>query len=70
MPINRLGAGGGCGCPIHAAASHEWAIARSAIRSCSFPLVSHLAKRRRTFRSDYCVHQWRLRTDPNYLRGD
>ena len=28
-----------------------------------------LAKRRRTFCSDYCVHQWRLRTDPGYLRG-
>lgn len=27
-----------------------------------------MAKRRRTFCSDYCVHQWRLRTDPGYLR--
>ena len=27
-----------------------------------------LAKRRRTFCSVYCVHQWRLRTDPGYLR--
>ena len=27
-----------------------------------------LAKRRRTFCSDYCVHQHRLRTDPGYLR--
>jgi 5-methylcytosine-specific restriction enzyme A len=27
-----------------------------------------IAKRRRTFCSDYCVHQWRLRTDPGYLR--
>lgn len=27
-----------------------------------------LAKRRRTFCSDYCVDQWRLRTDPGYLR--
>ena len=27
-----------------------------------------LARRRRTFCSDYCVHQWRLRTDPGYLR--
>lgn len=24
--------------------------------------------RRRTFCSDYCVHEWRLRTDPGYLR--
>lgn len=27
-----------------------------------------LARRRRTFCSDYCVHQHRLRTDPGYLR--
>ena len=27
-----------------------------------------LAKRRRTFCSDYCVDQWRLRTDPGYVR--
>ena len=27
-----------------------------------------LAKRRRTFCSEYCVHQWRLRSDPGYLR--
>ncbi|NYF79283.1 HNH endonuclease [Granulicella arctica] len=27
-----------------------------------------LAKRRRTFCSDYCVHQHCLRTDPGYLR--
>lgn len=27
-----------------------------------------MAKRRRTFCSDYCVHQHRLRTDPGYLR--
>ena len=27
-----------------------------------------LARRRRTFCSDYCVHQWRLRTDPGFLR--
>ena len=34
-------------------------------RWCDFEI---LAKRRRTFCSDYCVHQWRLRTDPGYLR--
>jgi len=28
-----------------------------------------IAKRRRTFYSDYCVHQRRLRTDPGYIRG-
>ena len=27
-----------------------------------------LAKRRRTFCSEFCVHQWRLRSDPGYLR--
>jgi 5-methylcytosine-specific restriction protein A len=27
-----------------------------------------LVRRRRTFCSEYCVHQWRLRTDPGYLR--
>jgi 5-methylcytosine-specific restriction protein A len=27
-----------------------------------------LPKRRRTFCSDACVHEWRLRTDPGYLR--
>ncbi len=27
-----------------------------------------LARRRRTFCSSYCVHQWRLRSDPGYLR--
>lgn len=27
-----------------------------------------LARRRRTFCSEYCVHQWRLRSDPGYLR--
>lgn len=25
-------------------------------------------KRRRTFCSDWCVHEWRVRTDPGYLR--
>src|SRR3984957_8926910 len=25
--------------------------------------------RRFTFCSDWCVHEWRLRTDPGYLRG-
>lgn len=27
-----------------------------------------LARRRRTFCSEFCVHQWRLRSDPGYLR--
>lgn len=29
---------------------------------------SEVGKSRRTFCSDVCVHQWRLRTDPAYLR--
>jgi 5-methylcytosine-specific restriction endonuclease McrA len=35
---------------------------------CRWCELEVLAKRRRTFCSDYCVHQWRLRTDPGYLR--
>jgi hypothetical protein len=34
-------------------------------RWCDLEIIAH---RRRTFCSDYCVHQWRLRTDPGYLR--
>lgn len=35
---------------------------------CRWCELEILAKRRRTFCSDYCVDQWRLRTDPGYLR--
>ena len=35
---------------------------------CRWCELEVLAKRRRTFCSDYCVDQWRLRTDPGYLR--
>ena len=35
---------------------------------CRWCRMEVLAKRRRTFCSDYCVHQWRLRSDPGYLR--
>ena len=35
---------------------------------CRWCLMEILAKRRRTFCSDYCVHQWRLRSDPGYVR--
>ncbi len=35
---------------------------------CRWCLMEILAPRRRTFCSDYCVHQWRLRSDPGYLR--
>ena len=30
--------------------------------------TSEVPKRRRTFCSDGCVHEWKLRTDPGYLR--
>jgi 5-methylcytosine-specific restriction protein A len=35
---------------------------------CRWCNLEILAKRRRTFCSDYCVDQWRLRTDPGYVR--
>ena len=35
---------------------------------CRWCQMEILATRRRTFCSDYCVHQWRLRSDPGYLR--
>ena len=35
---------------------------------CRWCHLEILARRRRTFCSDYCVHQWRLRSDPGYLR--
>lgn len=35
---------------------------------CRWCQMEILAKRRRTFCSEYCVHQWRLRSDPGYLR--
>ena len=35
---------------------------------CRWCCLEILAVRRRTFCSAYCVHQWRLRSDPGYLR--
>ena len=35
---------------------------------CRWCQLEILAARRRTFCSTYCVHQWRLRSDPGYLR--
>jgi len=35
---------------------------------CRWCRMEILKKRRRTFCSDFCVHQWRLRSDPGYLR--
>jgi 5-methylcytosine-specific restriction protein A len=37
---------------------------RALCRWCSL----EVPRRRLTFCSDYCVHEWRLRTDPGYLR--
>ena len=44
------------------------AIGPNGLPLCRWCDLEILAKRRRTFCSDYCVHQWRLRTDPGYLR--
>ena len=35
---------------------------------CRWCQLEIFAKRRRTFCSEYCVHQWRLRSDAGYLR--
>ncbi len=35
---------------------------------CRWCQLEILAPRRRSFCSAYCVHQWRLRSDPGYLR--
>ncbi len=35
---------------------------------CRWCRLEILASRRRTFCSAHCVHQWRLRSDPGYLR--
>ena len=35
---------------------------------CRWCQLEILAARRRTFCSSYCVHQWRLRSDPGYVR--
>ncbi len=35
---------------------------------CRWCQLEILNRRRRTFCSEYCVHQWRLRSDPGYLR--
>ena len=38
------------------------------LRLCRWCDLEILNQRRRTFCSAYCVHQWRLRSDPGYLR--
>jgi len=35
---------------------------------CRWCNLEILARRRVTFCSDFCVHQWKLRTDPGYVR--
>lgn len=35
---------------------------------CRWCQLEILAPRRRTFCSDFCVHEWRLRSDPGYVR--
>ena len=35
---------------------------------CRWCQLEIVAPRRRTFCSEFCVHQWRLRSDPGYLR--
>jgi 5-methylcytosine-specific restriction protein A len=48
--------------------SHLLARGPNGLTLCRWCDLEILAKRRRTFCSDYCVDQWRLRTDPGYLR--
>ncbi len=48
--------------------SHALPKGPNGLALCRWCELEILAKRRRTFCSDYCVHQWRLRTDPGYLR--
>ena len=50
------------------AQSHTLPRGPNGLALCRWCDLEILAKRRRTFCSDYCVHQWRLRTDPGYLR--
>ena len=46
----------------------ELALGANGRTLCRWCRLEILAKRRRTFCSDYCVHAWRLRSDPGYLR--
>jgi 5-methylcytosine-specific restriction protein A len=50
------------------ATPHDLAKGPNGLPLCRWCDLEILATRRRTFCSDYCVHQWRLRTDPGYLR--
>ncbi|HSY36299.1 MAG TPA: HNH endonuclease signature motif containing protein [Acidobacteriaceae bacterium] len=61
MPGRRLAEAGWAGGEVVEVGAHGRAL-------CRWCRMEILAKRRRTFCSDYCVHQWRLRSDPGYLR--
>src|ERR1700742_39083 len=49
-------------------AREELPLGPNGLPLCRWCQMEILAKRRRTFCSEYCVHQWRLRSDPGYLR--
>jgi 5-methylcytosine-specific restriction protein A len=49
-------------------APHLLARGPNGLPLCRWCDLEILAKRRRTFCSDFCVHQWRLRSDTGYLR--
>jgi 5-methylcytosine-specific restriction enzyme A len=61
LPGRRLAEAGWAGGEVVEVGAHG----RPLCRWCRMEI---LAKRRRTFCSAYCVHQWRLRSDPGYLR--
>lgn len=61
MLVSRTLAGG-------RARPHQLPRGPNGLPLCRWCELEILAKRRRTFCSVYCVHQWRLRTDPGYLR--
>jgi len=48
--------------------THALPLGPTGLPLCRWCDLEILARRRRTFCSDYCVHQWRLRSDPGYLR--
>jgi 5-methylcytosine-specific restriction endonuclease McrA len=61
LPGRRLAEAGWAGGGVVEVGAHGRAL-------CRWCRMEILAKRRRTFCSEYCVHQWRLRSDPGYLR--
>jgi hypothetical protein len=61
LPGRRLADAGWAGVAAEEVGAHG----RPLCRWCRLEI---LAKRRRTFCSEFCVHQWKLRSDPGYLR--